>query len=53
MLPVWMHEAGYYTAEQGKYLNGYNQPAHIPAGWTDWRALLQVGYPANTPTQTF
>jgi N-acetylglucosamine-6-sulfatase len=53
MLPVWMRNAGYYTAEQGKYLNGYNQPAHIPAGWTDWRALMKVGYPANTPAQTF
>ncbi len=52
-LPVWMHNAGYYTAEQGKYLNGYNKASHVPPGWSDWRAMMKVGYPANTPTKTW
>ena len=43
-LPVWMHRAGYFTAEEGKYLNGYNQAGTIPSGWDYWRAMMTVGY---------
>lgn len=35
-LPVWMHNAGYYTAEAGKYLNGYNALVQ-PPGWDYFR----------------
>jgi N-acetylglucosamine-6-sulfatase len=38
-LAVWLHNAGYYTALVGRYLNEYrNQPA-VPKGWDDWEAL--------------
>jgi arylsulfatase A-like enzyme len=49
-LPVWLRRAGYYTAEQGKYLNGYDEAAYIPPGWTDWDAMLRVGYEPGTWT---
>jgi N-acetylglucosamine-6-sulfatase len=49
-LPVWMQNDGYFTAEQGKYLNGYNQAAYIPPGWSDWRAMMRVGYNPGTWT---
>jgi arylsulfatase A-like enzyme len=41
-LAVWLRQAGYYTALIGKYLNGYGtvNPHQIPAGWTEWRALV-------------
>ncbi len=36
-LPVWMENAGYYTAHIGKYLNGYEEsPVGVPPGWTEW-----------------
>ena len=33
-LPVWLQQAGYYTAHLGKYLNGYGRtnPTEIPPG---------------------
>ena len=33
-LPVWLQDAGYYTAHLGKYLNGYGRPdpTEIPPG---------------------
>ncbi len=39
-LPLWLQEAGYYTAHVGKYLNNYgkNSPAP-PPGWSRWFAL--------------
>ncbi len=37
-LPVWLQNAGYYTAQIGKYMNGYGEdaPPDIPPGWNDW-----------------
>ncbi len=36
-LPVWMENAGYYTAHIGKYLNGYEESAvGVPLGWSEW-----------------
>jgi arylsulfatase A-like enzyme len=45
-LPVWLQQAGYYTAHIGKFLNGYGQSDHplvpgappyeIPQGWHEW-----------------
>jgi arylsulfatase A-like enzyme len=43
-LATWLHDAGYYTALSGKYLNGYGTdvPAsHVPPGWSDWFALTE------------
>jgi N-acetylglucosamine-6-sulfatase len=41
-LPVWLREAGYYTAHIGKYLNGYGarDPLEIPPGWSEWRGSV-------------
>jgi N-acetylglucosamine-6-sulfatase len=41
-LPVWLQEAGYYTAHVGKYLNGYGQVVEpdVPPGWSRWLALV-------------
>ena len=41
-LPVWLQQAGYYTAHLGKYLNGYGQrdPREIPPGWNEWRGSV-------------
>jgi N-acetylglucosamine-6-sulfatase len=40
-LPVWLQEAGYYTAHVGKYLNNYgvDSPAP-PPGWSRWFGLI-------------
>jgi N-acetylglucosamine-6-sulfatase len=40
--PAGLQEAGYHTAHVGKYLNGYGvkNPTEIPAGWDDFRALI-------------
>lgn len=36
-LPVWLQDAGYYTAHIGKFLNGYeNSPVGVPPGWSEW-----------------
>lgn len=45
MLPVWMDRRGYFTAEVGKYLNGYNQLVR-PPGWDYWRGK-KGGYQNN------
>ncbi len=37
-LAVWLHNAGYYTALVGKYLNGYANRPRVPPGWSDWHA---------------
>lgn len=46
---TWLQDAGYRTGFIGKYLNGYGKEApanvidpqtYIPAGWTDWNALI-------------
>jgi N-acetylglucosamine-6-sulfatase len=41
-LPVWLHDAGYYTAHLGKYLNGYGRadPREIPPGYDEWRGSV-------------
>ncbi|HEY0512798.1 MAG TPA: sulfatase [Thermoanaerobaculia bacterium] len=40
-LPLWLQEAGYYTAHLGKYLNNYGvgSPAP-PPGWSRWFGLI-------------
>ncbi len=41
-LPVWLQSSGYYTAQIGKYMNGYGvdtPPTMIPPGWNDWFTL--------------
>jgi N-acetylglucosamine-6-sulfatase len=40
-LAVWLHDAGYYTALIGKYLNGYNTLA-VPPGWSEWHAAIKA-----------
>ncbi len=36
-LPVWLSNAGYYTAHIGKFLNGYEEsPIGVPPGWSEW-----------------
>ena len=37
-LAVWLHDAGYYTAMIGKYLNGYTNQPPVPPGWSEWHA---------------
>jgi N-acetylglucosamine-6-sulfatase len=39
-LPVWLHDAGYYTGLVGKYLNFYpwGRTPFIPPGWDRWFA---------------
>jgi len=39
-LPVWLHDAGYYTGLVGKYLNFYpwGRAPFIPPGWDRWFA---------------
>lgn len=42
-LPVWLQNAGYFTAHIGKYLNGYGTqvpPETVPPGWSDWNGLV-------------
>jgi arylsulfatase A-like enzyme len=41
-LPVWLQDAGYYTAHLGKYLNGYGRvdPSEIPPGYDEWRGSV-------------
>jgi N-acetylglucosamine-6-sulfatase len=42
-LPVWLQDAGYYTAHLGKYLNGYGRtnPTEIPPGYDEWRGAVE------------
>lgn len=36
-LPVWLQDAGYYTAHIGKFLNGYETSSvGVPPGWSEW-----------------
>jgi N-acetylglucosamine-6-sulfatase len=40
-LPVWLQEAGYYTAHVGKYLNNYGVSSpEPPPGWSRWFGLI-------------
>jgi N-acetylglucosamine-6-sulfatase len=45
MLPVWLDRAGYFTAEVGKYQNGYTALVK-PPGWDYWRGK-NGGYQNN------
>jgi len=49
-LPVWLQRAGYYTAEVGKYLNGYGKPnpLEIPPGWNEWHAGVNLAFTGGT-----
>jgi N-acetylglucosamine-6-sulfatase len=53
-LAVWLHNAGYSTSHEGKFLNQYgdNDPTQVPPGWDDWHtvigdARLFYGYKTN------
>jgi arylsulfatase A-like enzyme len=48
-LPVWLHDAGYFTGLVGKYLNEYpfGRPPYVPPGWDRWFAKLN---PSGTST---
>lgn len=59
-LATWLQAAGYATAYVGKYLNGYGSApepgrttgdsvAYVPPGWSDWRASIDGGLPADHP----
>src|SRR6185295_13280479 len=40
-LPVWLRQAGYYTAHLGKYLNNYGVDSpEPPPGWSRWFGLI-------------
>jgi arylsulfatase A-like enzyme len=42
-LPVWLQQAGYYTAHIGKFLNGYGTTSpdtEVPPGWSEWYGSL-------------
>src|SRR5215210_468614 len=42
---TWLHDAGYYTALLGKYLNGYPEeadPTPVPPGWDEWDAFSEA-----------
>jgi arylsulfatase A-like enzyme len=38
-IATWLHQLGYFTAESGKFLNGY-PGLHPPSGWDFWRQKL-------------
>jgi N-acetylglucosamine-6-sulfatase len=43
ILPSWLQESGYYTAEVGKYLNGYGNAdteTLVPPGWNEWHGAV-------------
>jgi arylsulfatase A-like enzyme len=42
-LATWLNQSGYRTALAGKYLNGYDDPTHIPPGWDRWAAFIGDG----------
>jgi arylsulfatase A-like enzyme len=45
-LPVWLQRQGYYTAQIGKFLNGYEDSAvQVPPGWSEWHG--------TNPTYTY
>ncbi len=48
-LPTWLHDAGYYNVQIGKYLNGYGgAPPPIPPDWNEWYGKLSE-YDASQP----
>ncbi len=48
-LPTWLHAAGYYNVQIGKYLNGYGgAPPPIPPDWNEWYGKLSE-YDSSQP----
>jgi arylsulfatase A-like enzyme len=47
-LPVWLQDAGYYTAHVGKYMNGYSDrfadALPVPPGWNESFSLVDDPY---------
>jgi arylsulfatase A-like enzyme len=42
-LPVWLQRQGYYTAQIGKFLNGYEDSAvQVPPGWSEWHGTKRT-----------
>jgi N-acetylglucosamine-6-sulfatase len=42
-LAVWLQRAGYYTAEIGKFLNGYEDSGvGVPPGWSEWHGTKRT-----------
>ncbi len=42
-LATWLQDSGYYTANVGKYLNGYGNETpetYVPPGWNDWQTTV-------------
>jgi arylsulfatase A-like enzyme len=52
-LPLWLREAGYYTAHVGKHLNehGEGDPTEVPPDWDNWQGVTHsfknYGYKLN------
>ena len=57
---TWLQGGGYATVYLGKYLNGYgwmsrpgaesgNSLHYVPPGWSQWRASIDSGLPAEHP----
>lgn len=47
VLPAWLREAGYQTAQVGRYLNGYKRagsPRTPAPGWDHWVGLMDLHY---------
>jgi N-acetylglucosamine-6-sulfatase len=42
-LPVWLQRDGYYTAQIGKFLNGYeDSDVQVPPGWSEWHGTKRT-----------
>ena len=42
-LPVWLQSDGYYTAQIGKFLNGYeDSDVQVPPGWSEWHGTKRT-----------
>jgi len=42
-LPVWLQRRGYYTAQIGKFLNGYEDSSvGVPPGWSEWHGTKRT-----------
>ncbi len=42
-LPVWLQRSGYYTAQIGKFLNGYeDSEVGVPPGWSEWHGTKRT-----------
>ena len=43
-----MRDAGYETFFMGKYVNGYENPRHVPPGWDHWYGMLHRRFYGST-----